>query len=342
MGNLGSSRGGGLVTVSLGILSAPTRTPRRTRPPRPTSRSAEVVAVADDDADRGRAFAAEHGLDYGDAREVLDRIDAAVACAVNTDHGDWVRRAATAGVDVLCEKPLAPTADEAHDLVRVCDGARVALGVAMPVRFNDPVRRAKARVDAGEIGDVQAIVRTNLLQKMAADTWFSDPELSGGGAIMDHSVHVVDLARWFTGREVTEVYTETVTKFGDLSVEDVDILSMELSDGTLFTHDGSWRQPEEWDFWGDVTLRLIGTEGVLDIDCFDQTFTETRDAGSNPGTESVFWGTNMDEGLIRDFVDSVDEGREPAVPGDEGVREVRVVEAAYRSAKDGMPVEVTY
>lgn len=46
-----------------------------------------------------------------------------------------------------------------------------------------------------------------------------------------------------------EVYTETGTRFGDLAVEDIDVLSMEFEDGTPVTHDGSWRQPEEWDFW---------------------------------------------------------------------------------------------
>jgi len=78
----------------------------------------------------------------------------------------------------------------------------------MPVRFSEPIRQAKAAVDEGKVGDLKAIVGTNILQQMAADTWFTDLERSGGGAIMDYTVHVVDLARWITGREVTEVYAE--------------------------------------------------------------------------------------------------------------------------------------
>lgn len=93
---------------------------------------------------------------------------------------------------------------------------------------------------------------------------------------------------------------------------------------------------------GDVTLRLIGTEGVIEVDCFDQTLTHTRDTDEDPGIESVYWGSNMDEGLVRDFVAAVREDHKPAVPGEDGVHEIRVVEAAYESGKTDEPVAVKY
>jgi predicted dehydrogenase len=299
----------------------------------------EVVAVADEDGERGAAFAEEHGIEGGSREEVLDAVDAAVVCAANADHAAWVEAAADAGVDVLCEKPLATNVETAQSMVEACEHAGVALGVAMPVRFNEPIRQAKAAHDAGEIGTLQALVGTNLLTTMAPGTWFTDPEASGGGAIMDHSVHVVDLARWITGGEVGEVYAESGTRFSDIPVEDVDLLSMELEDGTPVTHDGSWRQPESWEFWGDVTMRLIGTEGVIEVDCFDQTFRETRES---EGIEAVHWGEDMNQGMLRDFVAAVREGRDPEISGEEGVREVAVVEAAYESVETGEPVPVRY
>ena len=300
---------------------------------------AELVAVADGDDDRGEAFADEHGIDYGPTDEVLDRIDAAVVCSANATHREWVESAAEAGVHVLCEKPLATSVADARAIVDACDDAGVLLGVAMPVRFNEPIRQAKRAYDAGELGKLQAVVGTNLLRWKGPGGWFTDPELSGGGAIMDHTVHVVDLARWITGEEVSEVYAESGTRFVEKPVEDVDVLSMELGDGTPFTHDGSWRMPETWDFWGDVTLRLIGTESVMEVDCFDQTLKETT---ATDGIESVFWGEGMNEGLLRDFVSAVRDGRPPAIPGEDGVREVAVVEAAYESVETGEPVGVRY
>jgi predicted dehydrogenase len=296
---------------------------------------ARLVGVATDDGDPSP------DAPVLPAADLLERVSGAVVCSTNATHGRWVERAASAGVDVLCEKPLATSVAEASTIVRTCDEAGVQLGVAMPLRFSEPARRARAVVDGGGIGALRLIVGTNLLGRPGAD-WFFDPEAAGGGAVMDHTVHVVDLVRWITGREVTEVYAETATRFHDAAVEDVDLLSMTLDDGTPFTHDGSWCQPDNWDFWGDATLRLVGSEGIVEVDCFDQTLTVTRDGGDQPGIESVYWGSDVDEGLIRDFVEAVRDDRPPAVTGTAGVREVAVVEAAYESVDEDAPVDVRY
>jgi predicted dehydrogenase len=304
---------------------------------------ADLVAVADEDPDRGQSFADDHDVEYASREAVLDRVDAAVVTAANADHRQWVEASAAAGVDVLCEKPLATTTEDAEAMVDACEEAGVSLGVAMPVRFCEPARRAKAAVESGDLGDLQAIVGTNLLQWTSGGSWMTDPAKSGGGAIMDHTVHVVDLARWITGQEVTEVFTETGTMFADVPVEDVVVCSMTMEDGTALTHDGSWRQPDTWDFWGDVTMRLIGTESVVEIDCFDQTLTRTTGSDAEgPGIDSVYWGEDMNEGLLRDFVSAVREGRDPAITGREGAREVRVVEAAYESGDRVEPVGIEY
>jgi len=330
------------MTVTLGVLSAAHPHAASYVTAVGDIDGAEVVAIADGDTERGRAFADEHDIVYDSPDAVLDRIDAAVVCAANADHAAWVERAADASVDVLCEKPLATTVATADDMVEICADRDVSLGVAMPVRFAEPARHAKAAVESGEIGEVRAFVGTNLLKWMTDGGWFVDPERSGGGAIMDHSVHVIDIVRWISGREVTEVYAESGTAFADIPVEDIDVLSMELADGTPVTHDGSWRQPEQYDTWGDVTLRIVGTEGVLEVDCFDQTFKHTRETGDDPGIGSVYWGSSMDKGLLDDFVAAVREGRDPAIPGEEGARELRVVEAAYESVETGEPVSVEY
>lgn len=300
---------------------------------------AELVAVADEDSDRGRAYADEFDLEYGEPADVLASVDGAIVCAANTAHPEWVRTAAEAGVDVLCEKPLATNGDTAAGLVQTCAEAGVALGVAMPVRFNQPIQQAKRAYEAGEIGPLHAIVGTNLLTRMEPGSWITDPAAAGGGAIMDHTVHVVDLARWITGEEVTEVYAESGTHFADLAVEDIAVLSMELGDGIPLTHDGSWRQPESWDFWGDVTMRLIGEQQVVDVDCFDRTVRHTT---PDEGIESVHWGEDMNAAMLADFAEAVATGEVPEATGEDGVAEVRVVEAAYESYESGEPVTVSY
>ena len=327
------------MTVRLGILSAAHVHADHYADAIASIDGVELVGVADDDHERGKNFAASHGIEYAATEDVLADINGAIVTAPNTEHGVWVDAAAAAGVPVLCEKPLATTREEAARIATVADEAGIALGVAMPVRFNPPIQRAKAAYEAGKLGEVHAIVGTNILQRIAAGTWMTDPELAGGGAIMDHTVHVVDLARWITGEEVIDVYAETGTRFESLDVEDIDVLSMELADGTIFSHDGSWRQPPTWDFWGDVTMRLIGDAQVMEVDCFDQTVTLTTD---DDGREQLYWGSDMNVGLIRDFTRSITDGTDPAIPAREGVPAVAVVEAAYESAASGEPIRITY
>jgi predicted dehydrogenase len=295
----------------------------------------DLVGVADEDADRGRAFAGDHGIDYREPGALFDAVDAVVVTSTNVEHATWVERAAAAGVDVLCEKPLMPRPDAARDVVAACEEAGVTLGVAMPLRHSPPLRDARERLAA--LGRVRTITGTNRGEFPGG--WFGDPERAGGGAVIDHTVHVVDAVHWLTGERVAEVYAETDTRFTDAAVEDVNLLSMELTDGTQFSLDGSWSRPDDWHFWGDATVEFVCEDGVVSVDCFDQTFTHTREG---EGVASAFFGTDPNVGMLADFVEAVVEGRRPATTGPEGVEAVAVVAAAYESTERGEPVPVAY
>ena len=301
----------------------------------------EFVGVTDDDVERGREAASELGTAFLQPDELLSSVDAAVVSSTNVTHRRWVEQAAEAGVDVLCEKPLATTLEDAKAIVDVCEDAGVQLGVCMPLPFSTPAKRARTAYEAGEIGDLRVAVGTNRawLRDRHLTGWSADPEHAGGGAAMDHTVHIVNLVRWITGEEVAEVNAELSTMHDGLEVEDVNVLSMELSDGSVFTLDGSWDRPDDWNYWGDATLTLIGTEGEISIDVFDQTLKRTREG---EGVDDVYWGSIPDEGLFRDFVDAAENDRPPLITGEDGLREAAVVLAAYESDERGGPVAVQY
>ena len=301
---------------------------------------AELVGLADDDAERGAATAERFDVPLLDADELLSRVDGVVVCSTNADHETWVDAAATAGVDVLCEKPLAPTLEQAHRIVETCEAADVRLGLCMPLRFTDAAFHAKQALADGEIGTLHAVSGTN--RGRMPGSWFVDPDAAGGGACMDHTVHVVDLVHELTGERVVEVYAELDTRFHDIPVDDVNVLSMELSDGSQFILDGSWSRPAHWHTWGGASLELHGTAGTVSFDCFDQTITHTTDTGENPGLRSVFWGANTNARLVADFIDAVRNDRPPEITGADGAAAVAVVEAAYRSAERGTAVDVKY
>ncbi|ELZ32615.1 dehydrogenase [Halogeometricum pallidum JCM 14848] len=300
---------------------------------------AEVVGVTDvgERVADARAKAEEYGVEFLEPDELLAAADGIVVCSTNADHLAWVERAADAGVDVLCEKPLAPSVSEARAIAEAGREAGIHVGVAMPLRFSQPVRNAKTAMEDGLLGDLRFLSGTNRGQMPGS--WFVEEAESGGGAVTDHSVHLVDVVRWITGEEIEEVYAETATRFHDVDVEDVNFLSMQLTDGTEFVLDGSWSKPDEWDFWGDATLRLVGTEGVVSVDCFDQKIKQTRDT-EEPGIRSIYWGSNPDEGLVTDFVEAVAGDRPPLKTAADAVNDVLVVEAAYESVERTAPVAV--
>lgn len=299
------------------------------------------VGIADEDADRGTEAAERHGTEYvADADALLERIDAAVICAANVDHRAWFERAAAADVDVLCEKPLASTVEDARAIVETWRESGIAAGITMPLRFCEPARRAKEALEAGDVGSIRSISGTN--RGHMPGGWFVDPEASGGGAVMDHSVHIVDLVLHLTGEEVSEVYAEVDTRFHDIAVDDVNVLSMELADGTPFLLDGSWSKPDSWHTWGDATLELTGSERTVAIDYMDQSLFHTVASGPDTGVHTAFYGTKANAELIDDFVDSVREERDPLITPDDGLTAVAVIEAAYESARTGEAVDVDY
>lgn len=297
-----------------------------------------LVGVADEDAERGRDAATRHDTDYLATDDLVDAVDAAVICSTNADHRDWVQTCADAEVDVLCEKPLAPTLAEAEEIAEIVEESGIALGVAMPLRFSEPARRAAETLESGRLGAIRSISGTNRGQMPGG--WFADPEESGGGAVMDHTVHIVDLVYHLTSEAPAEVYCLSGTRFHDVPVEDVNVLSMELTDGTQFLLDGSWSRPDEYPTWGDATLELTCADGTVAVDCFDQTLRHTADSGDQQGVNSVFWGSDPNAGLIRDFVDAVRDGRDPEITAEDALVAVATVEAAYESHERGEPVQV--
>ena len=155
-----------------------------------------------------------------------------------------VEAAAAAGLWILCEKPLAPTAADARAMVAACKKAKVGLGTAFPCRWAPPLAEAKAKIVSGALGEVRAVTCTNHGQ--APGGWFADPALSGGGATMDHTVHVADLLRWMLGREFTKVYCELGNQLhrGELATDDIGSVHPEMTGGVQ-EPPGELEPPEE-------------------------------------------------------------------------------------------------
>lgn len=300
--------------------------------------NAEIACIADDDPARGREMAAQFSTRYCESYDELLRqdIQAVVVCSENVRHRDLTLMAAEAGKHVLCEKPLAPTVDDCRTMITGCEKHGVKLQTAFPCRYSPAMIQTKRTVDAGQIGKVLAIKGTN--HGMCPGGWFIDKKLAGGGAVMDHTVHVADLMRWLLGSEVAEVYAEIDNRIFCQDYDDTGLLTIEFQNGTFATLDASWSRPKSFPIWGDVTMEITGTDGVISLDMFNQKISVFSDASMRCSWD--YWGSNIDHGLVSAFVNSIDDNLPIEITGEDGLAATEVVEAAYLSAERHAPVKL--
>ncbi|KIL49858.1 Gfo/Idh/MocA family protein [Jeotgalibacillus soli] len=286
-----------------------------------------LISIWDDNSVRGKEASEQFNAAFYNSFEEFFRsgLDAVIICSENVHHHDQVIAAAKAGLHIMCEKPLSLSTEEAENMIRTCNDQQVILQTAFPVRFAAPIRRLKEAVEAGEAGEIVAIRTTNRGQNPGG--WFADPALSGGGALLDHTVHMADIMRWITGSEVKEVHAEWGTQFGSDGIDDMGLLTLIFEDGIIASHDASWSRPSGFPSWGDVTIEVIGTKKTLYADGFGERGHVYRKSGR--AYEHVVSGEDMDMGLIRDFVDTVKEGRSPSITGEDGLRAAEIAFAAY-------------
>jgi predicted dehydrogenase len=300
----------------------------------------ELVGIADDDTARGKEMAKTFDTRFFPTTEALldENPDGVIICAENAKHRHLTQLAAPRTRHILCEKPIATTLAEAQAMLDVCTAHGTRLQIAFPVRFSPPVQRLKALLDEGTLGRIFSVKATN--HGRMPGGWFVDQALSGGGAVIDHTVHVIDLLRWFWDTEVTKVYAEVGYSLlhPDLGIDDAGLLSFQLAMGAYGTLDTSWSRPKSYPTWGDVKLEVLGERGIARVDAFNQNLAVYSDQIGQG--QWLHWGSNPDVGLIRDFVNMIATDREPFITGYDGLKALEVALAAYRSADLGAPVSL--
>jgi predicted dehydrogenase len=303
----------------------------------------ELVGVADDDPMRGQTVAAHNSAKYFHTYEDLieAKPDGVIICTENNRHRSLVEMAASRGIHILCEKPIATTLEDARAIVDACDKAGVLLMTAFPMRFSAPLLEIKARLDNDDFGEVYCFNATNQGELPTKHrSWFVDPELAGGGAIMDHTVHLVDIMRWLTGAEVKTVYARSNRIFHADEVQvETGALEMLTFDNDVFaTIDASWSRPQYWPTWGGLTLEMVSQRGAVLVDAFRQNLNVYHHEWER--SNWAYWGSDMNHAMVGEFAAAIREGRQPRVTGVDGLRAVEATLAAYESDRTGKTVEV--
>lgn len=299
---------------------------------------AQLAGVWDDNDIRGRDFAKLHQIPFfASALELLAEVDAVVITSENKKHAELVELAAAAGKHVLCEKPLATDEDEGRRILNAAEKADIKLMTAFPCRFSPAFQSLLSHVRSGKIGTVRAVCATN--RGTCPFDWFVDKSLSGGGAMIDHTVHVADLLRVLLGCEVKSVFAQIGNNIYGQDWEDTAMLTLTFENGVLATLDSSWSRPKAYKTWGDVTMNVVGDGGTIELDMFNQQLDAYAE-GAKSHTVAPY-GSDLDFALVSAFVDSILSDTPPPASGFDGLQAARVAFAGYESVKTGQPVHLS-
>jgi len=301
----------------------------------------EFAGIADPDVGRGPAAADRFGAPFFPSYEALlaTGLDGVIITAENVKHLPLTRLAAEARAHILCEKPIATSMAQGHEMVAACRRAGVELMIAFPCRYSPSVLALKNTIDSGELGQVYALKTTN--RGRMPGGWFTDKQLAGGGAVIDHTVHVMDLVNWFWRSPVRRVYAEIGE---DLlwheGCDDAGIISFELQNGIFGTLDASWSRPSVFPIWGDVTMAVVAERGHLQMNMVAQTVQVYSDRDRSVAWTG--WSSDINLALVRDFVDVASGKRRSQITGEDGLAALEVALAAYRAAETKRPVDLPF
>ncbi len=303
-----------------------------------------VTALARRDPVKARASAAEFDIpEYYTTTEELCRspqVDAVLVTSPDALHLPDVLTAVEQGRPVLCEKPLAMNADEARRMVAAARGAGVLFGVAQVFRFEDSTRWFRERIAAGAIGrPLTARAEFFYPARESPRRWIADPELACGGPIADVGVHCIDALRFILDDEVERVGTRAVADEDSGSFEATAVLSLDFIAGTLAAVAVSTRASYR------TFLEVVGDEGsIVALDALNVERPITIERRVPAGGEVVerveMDNTDAYARQVDAFALAMEEDVPFPVPGQEGLRNQLILEAAFRSRHSGRVEEV--
>jgi len=288
----------------------------------------QLVACADTVGDAAQAFGREFGCAaYDDTEKMLDeaRPDAVSVCTPPAGHLHAVRLAAQRGVAVLCEKPLTRNLAEANEMVKVVEERGIIFMNALCHRFHGPVNQVREMLQEGKLGKLVHFYNRFAFRFDGVEKrWFTDPEVAGGGILLDTTVHSLDLFRYLVG-EVAAVSAQVSTTL-PVAVEDSAALLVRSTSGVIGEISCSWVTPP-----GEAVIRLYGTEGVAELDYNAQPNLRYRLLGGE-WTTVPYEGPDRFAGETRHFLECVRDGVTPSITVRDGVRVMELLAQAYHAA----------
>jgi predicted dehydrogenase len=301
---------------------------------------AKLVALVSGTPEKLERYGAEYGIpashrySYANFDRIRDNpdIDAVYVILPNSMHAEYTIRAARAGKHVRCEKPMAISAKECADMIAACRAARVKLMIGYRSRFEPYNRLAIELARSGHVGPTRMITAEHGFNAKP-NQWRLDRALSGGGSLMDIGIYSLNAARYLTGEEPVEVSAVESTDRSDSrfrTVEDRISFLLRFPSGIVANCISSYSS-------GHNAYRVIGPNGWIDMEPATpyegQSMRIRKDGVVTPRVLPAP-RRNQFAAQLDHLAESVAAGTEPITSGEEGLADLRVMEAIYRSAAE--------
>ncbi len=312
------------------------------------SANGKVIMVADIDYSKAQDLAKRYKciavLHWEELVETND-IDVVIVATFNKYLAPISIKAMENKKHVLCEKPLGRNLEESKKIYDASKENNVQLKIGFNHRHHPALKKAKEFCSEGVIGEILFIrcCYGHGGRFGYEKEWRADPELSGGGELLDQGIHAIDLFRWFLG-DFSEAVGFVNTQFWDMQVEDNAFCLFRTYKGQVASLNASWTQ------WKNIfSLDIFGKNGYLKVMGIGGSYGQERlIVGKRPvifgvPTEEIFEFTNEDISWSEEweeFAKAINENRQPLANGYDGLKAMEMVDAVYQSSRKACVIKL--
>jgi predicted dehydrogenase len=300
----------------------------------------ELIGVADIKGDAVQRVSEQLKVPgYTDYKVLLDQpgLEAVVVATSDQFHREPCERAASRGLHILLEKPIATTLEDGEAILKAVAESGVKLMVGHTLRFDPRYIAVQQAAASGKLGDI-----IHVYARRNATVWSGRRIEGRAEVVVFHGVHDIDFLHWMTGATVTTVYAESVSKaLTELGVADTIMATLRFSTGAIGLLEQSWGLPYGLPSLLDAQLEVVGTEGAAYIDMRASSISMFTD-GNYTQPDVILFGPVTH--LLRDeyecFLAYLAGQSKPGASGKEALEALYVAEAITRSAETGKPIQL--
>jgi predicted dehydrogenase len=299
------------------------------------SKNSELVAIVSGESEKreklGKKYRLRHVYSYEDYDRALSEVDAVYIALPNHLHREYAVRAAKAGVHVLCEKPMAVSEEECKSMIDAAEQHHVKLMIAYRLHFEAGNLEAIRLAESGKLGDLRIFTSEFAQQVTEGNVRVTEAAERGGGPVYDMGVYCINAARYLFRAEPTEIFAITAND-GEKRFENVEEMAsvvMRFPEERMANFTCSFGA-------ADVSrYALIGTEGWLMADPAYEYAMEIKHESIIDGKKKTRTFPKRDQfaAELVYFSDCILQNKNPEPSGLEGLADVRIVEAIYKSAR---------